>query len=458
MRLTEVLADYILAQLFEALSPKVVEQAKLFFKDCYGCMLAGAHEQAPLIAGSYCETLGARQVSSVISKKGFKTDPCSAAMVNGTSAHIHDYDDVSITVTGHPSVVVQPVVLALGEERGASGKDILTAYIAGIEVMALMGRALNPQHYQRGWHNTGTLGTFGAVAAAGLLLQLNRNQMINAIGIAASRAAGLKGNFGTMTKSLHAGLAASNGIFAAQMAALGFDANPDIMEMSGGFIPATSGEADLEAVTAFIAKGGSEFLEPGLAVKPFPSCKATHNGINAVMDLAAEHGFQPADVARVLVGCQPIAKDLLKYPLAHTPLQGKFSMNYCVACALVYGRVNLAHFQGEIINDSAVLDLMQKVHMEVNEEIAQGKYYNGTWETEATIILKDSTKLYKRVRYATGDPENPLSAQAVNEKFIDQANGVIKPENIEGLLDCLNHLENLNTVACLINKTEFIMD
>ena len=348
-RMTEILADYTLAFDLDKTRPEDRAGAAAALPDCFGCILAGVSQDAPRVLRRYAAGLSAREAATVLGVRGLRTDAGTPAMVNGTAAHIHDYDDVSTNVTGHPSVVVLPTALAVGEETGATGRAVMEAYMLGVEVMGLMGRALNPEHYSRGWHNTGTLGTFGAAAAAGKLLGLGRRELIYCFSIAASRSAGLKGNFGTMTKSLHAGLAASNGIFAAKAAKLGLDANPDIFEMDGGYAPVTTGCIHEAAVQAFIAAGKSEFSSPGIAIKPFPSCKATHNGIDAAMTPQREAGFQAEDVDSIRVDCQPIAKDLLKYPIARTPLQGKFSMNYCIACALLYGKVTLEKLP-EILN------------------------------------------------------------------------------------------------------------
>lgn len=453
-RFTELLADVVLNYRIDALPAEAVERAQTTLKDCLGCMLAGSREKPPAILGQYARDLGARPTASALGVHNLRTDAGTAALINGTAAHIHDYDDVSTNVTGHPSVVCLPVALALGEETGASGEQVLEAYMLGIEVMGLMGRGLNPQHYSRGWHNTGTLGTFGATAAAGKLLGLERQQLVYAFSIAASRAAGLKGNFGTMTKSVHAGLAASNGIFAAKTAKLGLDANPDIFEMDEGYVSVTTGSLNLEAVTQFLDEKKSEFLEPGLAIKPFPSCKATHNGINAAMELHQEYGFRPEDVETIWVDCQPIAKDLLKYPIAQTPLQGKFSMNYCIACALLYGRVTLAQFEGTEIGEPAIRDMMEKIHMEVCPDIAGDAYYNGTWETGVRILLRDGRKLEKRVRYATGDPERPLAADALDAKFRDCLSKAVELSRAEPFLRCVDSIRQLPNLSPLLESLE----
>ena len=452
---SEFLADYVLGYSLDSFDSRVREQAKVFSRDGFGCMLAGSAEPAAHIITNFCARHYARPDASVYGDRAVKLEVGAAAMCNAVAAHVHDYDDVSASATGHPSVVVMPAALALGEKLGSGGKEVLEAYALGVEVMALMGRALNPEHYSRGWHNTATLGIFGATAAAGRLLSLDREQLINAFGIAASCASGLKGNFGTMTKPLHAGLAASKGIFAAELAGYGYEANRDIFEISGGFIQVTTGTPDVSRATEFAARHGSEFLEPGMEMKPFPSCKATHNGISAAMELKKSMDFHPEDIAEIKVLCQPIAKDLLKYPAPDTPTQGKFSMNYCIACAMVYGSPRLEHFQGNAIEDERVKALMSRIDMEVCPEIAGGDYFNGTWETWVRVTLKDGRTGEKKVRYAPGDPENPLSRAQMDEKFRECASIVMLPayvERVSQALERLDELENITELSGLVNQ------
>lgn len=452
MTLVDLLTNFILTKSTEPLNEKIVQKAKVFFKDCFACAIAGQYEPGPQIAVNYCRSFGGRPIATMLGANGEKTDPCSAAMVNGTAAHVHDYDDVSTTLTGHPSVAVMPAVLALGEARNSTGAAVLKGYIIGVEVMGLLAKGLNPAHYSKGWHNTGTLGVFGATAAAATLANLNKTQMSNALGVAASRSAGLKGNFGTMTKALHAGLAASNGIFAVEMAQRGFTANKSIMEGEGGFVQTTTGSLDVDAIRDSLRNERSEFLHPGLAMKPYPSCKATHNAIDAVLELRQKSGISVSDICSIEVLVQPIAKDLLKYPQAKTPLEGKFSMNYCLACALYQGYVRLADFEGDKIENPEILNLMSKIDMRLDDSIAQGEFYNGTWETGVVINLINGQRFSKQVRYALGDPENLMNDEQVNAKFYDCVTRNVNPAKAKELQIMLDKINELDSIRVLMNS------
>lgn len=454
MTLTERMADYTLNSTVDKVDGRTWNLAKRFFIDCFGCMIAGAGEGTSKIVTEYCRELQGVATSNVIGSNGLKTDAANAAMINGISAHIHDFDDVSVTITGHPSVVMMPVALALGQEIGANGRDVLLAYVTGVEVAALIGRGLNPNHYSRGWHNTSTLGVFGATAAAGKLLQLNRKQLVYAFGIAASESSGLKGNFGTMTKSLHAGRAAAKGIFAAKLAKKGYDSNARIMEIDGGFVEVTTGACDLESIDKFLNEKGSEFLTPGLALKPYPSCKGTHNGIDAALYLANNHKINAKDIKNIQVLVQPIAKDILKYPIADTPLEGKFSMGYCIACALLHGNVTLEDFTGNQINNQRIIDLMKIVDMKVDDSIAGGEYFNGTWETTVKIIMKSGHEFTKNVPYAKGDPENPLTEEELFNKFDGCISDKMDESGAMKVKALLKDLESIDDINMLMNETE----
>ena len=374
-------------------------------------------------------------------------------MINGVAAHIHDYDDVSTTVTGHPSVVVLPAALAVGEAQGASGADVLRAYITGVEVMALMGRAFNPQHYSRGWHNTGTLGIFGAAAAAGQLMGLDRGQLVHAFGIAASRSAGLKGNFGTMTKALHAGLAASNGIFSAQMAQYGFTSNPDIMEMEGGFACVTTERWTVRRWTAFWTRGTRNFSRPAWHSNLIPPVREPITECARFWSSGAvwlPGGRCGTGSGRLPAHCAGPAE----IPQSLHSLEGKFSMNYCLACALLYGRLTLSHFVGSTIDNPVLCDLMERISMQVNPQLAQGAYFNGTWETEVTVYLKDGRSAYRRVRFAPGDPTRPLSSSELEEKFSDCAAQAISPGSIAALSAQLDCVDQLDDIRALLQSTE----
>ncbi|MCR4442517.1 MAG: MmgE/PrpD family protein [Peptococcaceae bacterium] len=449
MLFTERLADFVCGTSLDKIKPLVREKARDFFVDCLGCMLAGSQEPAVEIACNYVQTMGGDPVSTIIGR-GRKNSPYHAALVNGVSAHVLDYDDVSSSMTGHPSVVVLPAVLAVGEEAGITGGKALEAYIIGVEVACAISRGFNPSHYSRGWHTTSTLGIFGAAAAAGKIIGLNREQMANALGIAASEASGLKINFGTMTKSFHAGRAAAKGLMAALLAGQGFTASPRAFEGEAGFAKVTTEKYDLERIVDTIGSP-FEFESPGLSIKPYPSCKGTHNGIDAMLFLAREYDLKPQEVESIECGVQPVANDILIYPRPRTGLEGKFSMNFCVALALLEREVKLEHFVDSKVREPQVREAMEKVAMHVDPEMAKVAYFRGTWDTEVKVKLKNGKTYSKKVVDAKGDPGNPLTEEELFDKYRDCARLALPQEKIEKSVALLKNLPGLPGLSELVD-------
>ncbi len=365
--LVEDLADYILLLRREPVRKEVRELAKTFFADAFSVMLAGHNEKPTQIAVEYVKSIGGAPTASIYGAPGLKVTAGQAAFVNGIASHFHDYDDVCTTMIGHPSVAILPTVLALGEEVDASGEDVLRAYIIGMEICALMGRAFSPEHNRKGWHSTQSLGVFGATAAACCLLDLNKNQISHALGIAASESCGLKGNTGSMTKPFHAGRAAEKGIMAAKLAKLGYTSNRTIMEMESGFIHVTTGYYHKEKLYAAMAERKSEFLNVGILMKPWPACRATHNAIWAMMELLRKNQIDAEEIVKVTCRVLPYAPDILRYTIARTPTEGKFSMNYVIALVILNGNLYMKDFEGTSVDDPRQIDMMKRVVLVVYE-------------------------------------------------------------------------------------------
>jgi len=451
MYFLEKLAEFVTKTSFENINTVTKKNAEHFFIDCLGCMVAGSSEPAAEIVSAYAEEMGGNKAATVVGR-GFKTTPYQAAVINGVSAHVLDFDDVSAGLTGHPSVVVLPAVLALGEQRKISGKAALESYIIGVEVACAIGRGMNPRHYSKGWHTTSSLGIFGAAAAAGKILGLNKEEMVNALAIAASEASGLKINFGTMTKSFHAGRAAAKGLMASLLASRGFTASKEAFEGEAGFAPVTTQEYNLDKILKTIGNP-FEFEEPGLSIKPYSSCKGTHNGIDAMLYLAKEYDLKPEDVERIDCGVQPVAKDILIYPDPQTGLEGKFSMNFCVALALVEREVKLEHFSDSKVLDPLIQSVIKKVSMEIDPEMAKISYFRGTWDTEVTVTTKDGRVYKKRVDDAKGDPKNPLTEEELYGKYRDCASLVLPKEKVEqsdALFRRLTEIGDINELLSLL--------
>lgn len=459
MSLTERLAEYALSLKGEAIKPEVMETAKMAFIDCLGCIIAGSGEKVTQIALNYCRKVSGLASATVLANNGVKLDPSGAAFVNGIAAHILDYDDGTTAMRGHPSSVVLPVVFALGEAKDASIRTALEAYITGIEVCGLVGRGLNPGHYTRGWHNTSTIGIFGATAAAARLLGLDRQQLTNAFGIAASEASGVKGNFGTMTKSLHVGRAAAKGIFAAGVALEGFESNRNIMEVEhGGFPSVTTGAIKQDIMYKTMEDRLSCFVWPGLTFKVYPSCRATHNGITAIQEIMREHSVAHDEIEHILCRVQPVTKDLLTYTAPRNPLEGKFSMNYCVALAALGRKVGLEDFEGDTIDDPEIIALMEKVELQVDDTLADGAYFRSDyrWDLIMELTVKGGQMYEKRICFGKGEPGNEMSKAEMMSKFRGCLARRLDLEKAGLLIEMVGQLELVPTIKDLVSAIDVI--
>jgi len=398
--------------------------------------------------------MGGNPSSSIIGG-GFKTSPYLAAMVNGTVGHSLDYDDMAISLIGHPSVFLVPAILAIGETVSASGKDLLTAYITGYETACYIARPVLQSHYQRGWHSTATFGTLGAVAAVAVLLKLNTNRIKMALGIAASLAGGLRQNFGTMTKPLHAGMAAAHGIQACLLAQAGFTADSNIIETPLGFssVFGHDDEVDWNKATEDLGKVFLITGDEGLSIKPYPSCGFTHCAIDAALDITSNYDLDITNISTIELGVTPFDKQILIHHDPQTDLEAKFSLEYCVARALISGEVRLKHFTDDAITDRTVQNLMKKMTWAEKYPLPAMGTAEGFGTKSVTVTTRDEARYEKEVTFARGMPQNPLTVEEIKAKYRDCASTHLDKESVESSLDALLNLEqyNVSGLIALIN-------
>jgi 2-methylcitrate dehydratase PrpD len=371
-----------------------------------------------------------------------------AALANGTAAHALDFDDMCFVSLAHPSAPLVSAILAIGETVSASGRDVLDAYVAGFEVECVLGRAVNPSHYARGWHCTSTLGSVGGAAAAARLLRLDPQQTLHALAMSASEACGLKDNFGTMTKPLHAGLAARNGAIAALLASEGFTASPHAIDGPQGFIAATSDEQN--GISEALAGLGSrwEIIETGVTVKLYPSCAATHPPLDALLDLRRQHGFTADTVNAIDVRVDSVTPSVLIYSAPTSGLEAKFSMEFCAAAAVVFGRVGIDTFSDSCLSHPGVRRVMPRVTMRVDEEL--GKSAPSLTQAAVTVTTADGSKHTARADGARGYPGNPASRDELDAKFRACARRTIDDtQAIDDALASLHALDTLEDVRVL---------
>jgi 2-methylcitrate dehydratase PrpD len=383
--------------------------------DCIACILAGYGTELrdPLLA--VVGGPGTKDSAGLIGA-GRRSSLHDAALYHGALGHALDYDDGSHPAYAHPSTVLVPTLLSTASAVEASGRDIVTAYVVGLEVLGRLGRALNLQHYRNGWHATSTLGTIASAAAAGRMLRLTPEQMRMAVGMAASAASGVRCNFGTMTKPLHAGYAARNGVLAATLAREGFTAASDALLHRVGFVNTFNQTGGIDA--SQLERWG-ETLEIvtdfGVALKLFPSCAATHPAIEAALTIHRQLKDPVREIASVRVGACEIAFEPLIHREAKTPLQGKFSMHYCVSSALLDGTVRLSTFTDEKVARKEIHDLIAKTEMEVDDRVRHDKEFAAV----VTVRTTDGRTLEELVHLAPGKPCRWFTPEQMHEKFMD---------------------------------------
>ena len=413
--------------------------------DTIGVTLAGVSEPASRIVRTTIVTDSA--AACVILGAGVRASATAAALANGTAAHALDYDDMCFVSLAHPSAPLVPAALAAAELSGASGQAALDAYVVGFEIEARLGRLMNPAHYERGWHCTSTLGTIGAAAAASRLLGLNAAAAGDALAIAGSEASGLKENFGTMVKPLHAGLAARNGVQAALLARGGMTASGDAFEGAQGFLHAfdSAGTKLADAIADLNQRW--EILDTGITVKLYPSCAGTHPTIDTILDLRRAHGFAARDVERIEIDVDSITPGVLIYARPTTPLEAKFSMPFCASAAVVFGWVGLDTFAANSLSNMELERLMSDVTMRVDPAFDSG----GPPLTQARvkIVLRDGRVLEREARGARGYPAQPASEDELHGKFLDCARRTLTGAAAERALASLRELEQVADMRAL---------
>jgi 2-methylcitrate dehydratase PrpD len=411
--------------------------------DTMGVTLAGANEPVARAVRRTIRAEGSAPLCTILGTR-LRASATASALANGVAGHAHDFDDTNFTLLGHPSVPLLATALAAAEAEPRDGAAVALAYIVGFEVATAIGAAINPAHYERGWHATSSVGTLGCAAAAAQLFDLDVTTTRAALGIAASLASGLKENFGSMTKPFHAGHAARNGVWAALLAREGLTASESALEGPQGYLTAF-GSGDLTAALEGLGRRW-HLVESGIAVKPYPSCALTHSAIEALIDLRRRHALDPEAVSLVEVGVTRVVPTVLIHPRPVTALERKFSMEYCAAAALVHGQVTLASF-AEGPPPPAVEKMMPKVAMVVDPALPADRAQHA-W-ARVTLRLSDGRTLTAAPRGPHGHPDQPLSDAALREKFLACAAGVLSPAEAEAVAEQIASFEAIPDIRAL---------
>lgn len=410
--LTEGTAKLICSFAGVAIPEEALYRSKLGIMDCIGVALAGSQEPVGRIMREYARSAGGRPEASVWGTVD-KISAAEAALVNGAMAHALDYDDVNRPTLGHPSAVLAPALFAMVEKLQLPGRKLLEAYVVGLEVMGRLGRIFGPEAYDKSWHATPIFGVLGACAGGCYLLRLDPEQTASAIGIAASEAAGLKKNFGSMMKPLHAGSAARKGIWAALLAQMGITADAQALDGTYGYMEMFHGKPyDPDAMNDLDRP--PEILASGLGFKQYPCCGGLASVVDNMLTLRQQHGLTPQLVQAIECRVHPNRITYLDRPQAREPLEAKFSIQYCAATALLHGKLGLEHFVGENLTRPETHAIMSRVRITPTEEF-------GGFGSEVKVRTADGREFSGTQPESKGSPTFPLSEAEILAKFVDCA-------------------------------------
>ena len=448
--LTQQLAAFVINTRESDVPAAVMDGARDALLDTLGCTLAGSLDEGAEIAQRWVMETGARAQATVLGTH-LSTSPAEAAFANGLAAHALDFDDAMTTLRGHPTAPMLGAGLAVGEATNASGKAVLAAISIGLEVSGKIGPAFGAGHYIKGWHITATVGIFGATAVAARLYGLTVEQLQTAWGIAASEMSGLIRNFGTMTKPFHAGHTARCAVMAAWMAKNGFTADDHIFDGKNNLFDTYAGPDAVPLASTLVNLGKPwEMLTPGIYVKRYPCCYCNHRPVGGMFEMIKQHNIKADEVTKVRIGFLPGADTPLIHRDPHTGLEGKFSMEYNAAAAVLDGKLVMETFTDAMVQRPQIRAFMPKVE---RFYIPSEKTFSGT--TGFTEIEIETTRgVFKlNIDRVPGSPAWPMTPADRAEKFLDCAGLVLGSVNAKKLLDLSERCGQLASITELTRAT-----
>ncbi len=437
------LARFVEKTTYDNLPDEVIHQAKICILDLVGTACAGAMALPGHVITEIIEEAGGSPQAVLIGRKE-KVPALNAALGNGLYAHALELDDLHRQSILRPGSPIIPAALAAAEKVGASGKELITAIVVGYEVGIRIAEAMTPSHYNY-WHTTGTCGTFAAAIAAGKVMNLSGNQLIDALGHAGTQAAGLMelhySPEGMMSKPLHASKAAQNGLFSAMLASGGYTSTKTMLSGEKGFLRVFAPKAKMEKITEGI---GTDFKIMQISFRLFASTRHTHAGIDLALRLR-EKGIKPEDIELLRIQTYGVARDLVGEPFPETIYEAKFSLPFCVSTALVYGHVGIEDFTEERLHDHTLEELMSHCTVEVDPLL--DAHYPEKWAAKLNVILRNGTVDHEQTDFPRGDPENKVSLEELHTKFRRLSSLLLPPSKIEAWLGQISKVETFDDIA-----------
>jgi 2-methylcitrate dehydratase PrpD len=448
-KISDEAVNFILSR--KAMPQDVKAKALDHIVDGFAVMLAGSRTECVRKVAGFVKGKGGNPQSTAIGL-GFKAPIPDAALINGTSGHADDYDDTQLSTAPdrlyglmtHPTVPVLAAALAVGEERGSSGREVLEAFVAGFEVECKLAETIKPAHYWKGFHTTATIGAFGAYAAVGTLFGLDEDALKASLGITASLTSGIRANFGTMTKPLHAGMAASNGVIACLLGKEGFTANMSALDGRWGFMEIMAGGSDPEMM---MGKMGAPYsiVDPGATFKMYPCGCLGQPSMDTLRDIVIEEDLHEKDVREIRLRAGPNILEPLRYTDPVDDLQAKFSLQFALASILLRRRAGPREYSMEWLMDPAMQSTMRKVKTIHDEGIAAMGVEK--MRSIVEVELTDGRIIRREASDARGTPEKPLKPHELEEKFMECAGFVYDEEKSKEALALIRRLDKLSDVS-----------
>jgi 2-methylcitrate dehydratase PrpD len=433
---TRILAHYLVNARYEDLPANVRKEGTRTLLNWVGVAVGGSHHETVERALSALKPFSGPAQASLLGRTE-RLDIMNTAFLNGVASHIFDFDDTHLKTIIHPAGPVVSAILALSEYHPVSGKDFLNALILGVETECRIGNSVYPNHYDVGWHITGTAGVFGAAAAAGKILGLSEQQMVWALGLAASQPVGLRESFGSMNKSFNPGRAASNGLFAALLAAQNYTSSDGMIEAKRGWANTISTKQDYREIT----EGLGQRYEAALnTYKPFACGIVIHPALDAAIQLRNEYKLSEDQIARIDLKVHPLVIELTGKKTPKIGLEGKFSIYHSVAVAIIEGAAGERQYSDRAVNDPKVIALRERVVATIDPAIKPE-------QVDMTISLKDGRTLHNYIEHAIGSLEVPMSDQQLEAKFTDLAKGILPDAQVRKLIDTCWSVEKLDSAA-----------
>lgn len=441
---TALLAEFTVETEFEDIPGNVIAHAKRTVRDYLGVAVYGSHHEVGDKISTYVDHCYASDGVTVIGRG--TTSPSGAALANGTFGHAVDYDDTFESIVIHPTSPVFAAALATGETVDAGGSDLLTSYVVGCEVAYRVGHSTYPSHYQNGWHSTGTVGSFGAAAAAANLLDLTKSETETAFGIVASGSSALKKNFGSMTKPLHAGHASEIGVRSALLAQDGFTADTAVLEGKIGYGKAMAPDGSYDA-TDITEDLGEEWAVSEICFKPHPSGVITHAAMDALRTIAIDEDLGPGDVEHITVALDDAASEMLHHTNPDTGLEAKFSIEFCLAAILRERKAGIHEFTDEYVSEPETKAVIEKVERSFEQNLFDAHYAG--YGARVTVETTDGDTFVNEVKTVPGSPDNPLGEERLRAKFDECVLTVLDEEETEQLAQTIDSLDSGATAGDL---------